>query len=79
MYTAPAVVQPPEIAKDSSLCELPGCPRRKYVEGSTVHNFCGKRHAAEAKKRGIATKQGKTIIMQVQYVFAWSLSFMYSR
>ena len=43
-----------QMPKDNSLCMIPECPNRKYVEmNGFIHDYCGKTHANVAKMRGI--------------------------
>jgi hypothetical protein len=44
--------------KDSSLCPIPGCNKPKYVDPSSgvTHDYCGKSHADEGKRKGIRRK-----------------------
>ena len=44
--------------KDSSLCPIPGCTKPKFVDPNSgvTHDFCGKTHAEEGKRRGIRRK-----------------------
>lgn len=46
--------------KNASLCIIPECPRSKYVDPSSgaTHDYCGKTHAEEGKKRGISAPLG---------------------
>ena len=55
--TAPLLREDPTKPKDSTLCIIPGCPRKKYVESSgTVHPYCGKTCAERGKREGIVGK-----------------------
>ena len=55
---APLIKEDPSQPKDSTLCILPGCPRKKYVESNgTVHPYCGRTCAERGKKEGIVGKQ----------------------
>ena len=42
--------------KDNSLCILPECINRKYFDSTSgvTHDYCGKTHAEEGKRRGIS-------------------------
>lgn len=43
------------VQKNSSVCLIPECTLPKYVDPSSgvTHDYCGKTHAAEGKRRGI--------------------------
>ena len=56
---APAPQVDPNAAaqdKDSSLCIMPRCNRKKYVDGGKTHDYCGKTHAQQGKQMGILRK-----------------------
>ena len=56
---APAPQVDPNAAtqdKDSSLCIMPGCNRKKYVDGGKTHDYCGRTHAEQGKQMGILRK-----------------------
>lgn len=56
--SAPLIKEDPSQPKDSTLCILPGCPRKKYVESNgRVHPYCGRTCAERGKKEGIVGKQ----------------------
>ena len=56
--SAPLTKEDPSQPKDSTLCILPGCPRKKYVESNgRVHPYCGRTCAERGKKEGIVGKQ----------------------
>ena len=44
--------------KTSSMCPIPGCTKPKFVDPNSgvTHDFCGKTHAEEGKRRGIRRK-----------------------
>ena len=45
----------PAVFKDRSMCILPGCTKQKYVDqqSGVIHDYCGKTHSIEGKRRGI--------------------------
>ena len=43
----------PQQSKDSSLCIFPNCNRPKFVDGATIHPYCGRTHAQQGKQLGI--------------------------
>ena len=51
--------------KDSSLCIMPGCSRKKYVDNGKTHDYCGRTHAEQGKKMGIV---GKSIFKTWMYI-----------
>lgn len=70
LFVAPVA---PVMSDDSSLCALPGCQRKKFTEGAKVFDFCGKKHASEARKKGIVPKQeqSKEEITHVQFYLVY--------
>lgn len=51
--TAPMPQADPSAPKDSSMCIIPGCTKKKYSEGGVTHPYCGRGHADLGKKMNI--------------------------
>ena len=68
--SAPLIKEDSSQPKDSTLCILPGCPRKKYVESNgRVHPYCGRTCAERGKKEGIVGKQCCLVIMPFLFFF----------
>ena len=39
-------------------CAFPGCTLPRFRDGAVLHDYCGRSHAVEAKKRGISAISG---------------------